>query len=91
VVPVVQTIFDYVWPYPLVSVAGGGGLFWYARKVVLKSRTADSVDRTLAGSVEAAGVSRSFRKEGVSDTDHQKVIIEVWRKHLDLPDHHDDA
>jgi hypothetical protein len=85
VVPVVQTIFDYVWPYPLASVVGGGGFLWYVRKV-LKSRTADSVDRTCAGSVEAAAVSRSFRKEGVSDTDHQKVIIEVWRKHLDLDD-----
>jgi hypothetical protein len=86
VVPVLQTIFEYVWPYPLAPVVGGGGLLLYARRKVLQSRTATSLDRAIAGSVEAACVSRSFRKEGVSDVDHQKVIIEVWRKNLDLRD-----
>jgi hypothetical protein len=80
-VQVAQANFGYVWPYPLASVVGGG-LIWYAPRV-LKSRTADSVDRTIAGSVEAKGMSRSLRDEGVSDADRHKMIMEVWRK-LDL-------
>jgi hypothetical protein len=83
--PVAQAILEYVWPYPLASVVGGGGLLWYASKV-LKSRTADSVDRTVAGSVEAAGVSRSLRDEGVPEADRHKLIMEVWRRNLDLRD-----
>jgi hypothetical protein len=62
-----------------------GTLSWFTRRV-FKSRSAESLDRTLAGSVEVKGLSRSLRQEGVPDAERHQLIIEVWRRNLDLHD-----
>lgn len=53
---------------------------------VLNGRIAESLDRTVAGSVEVMGMSRSLRREGVPDADRHQLVIEVWRRNLDLDD-----
>ena len=53
---------------------------------VLKSCIAESLDRTVAGSVEVKGMKRSLRQEGVPDADRQQLVTEVWRRNLDLDD-----
>jgi hypothetical protein len=60
-------------------------LGWILRSVP-KSRIAESLDRTVAGSVEVKGMSRSLRQDGVPDADRHQLIIEVWRRNLDLGD-----
>lgn len=62
---------------------------WHPRLVsrkAIKSRTAKSLDCTIAGSVEVKRMSRSLRQEGVPDADRHRLIIEVWRRKLDLRD-----
>lgn len=46
----------------------------------------ESLDHTAAESVEVKDLSRSLRQEGVPDAQRHKLIIEVWRRNLDLDD-----
>jgi hypothetical protein len=81
---ILQALIDHLRPISLISVPGGM-LMWVARGL-RRSRTFDSLDRTVAASVEARGMSRSLRREGVPDSDRQQLIKAFWQQHHGLPD-----
>lgn len=83
---VVLAFLEPIWPYLVASLTGGGFLGWFVARKVIKSRTGESLDRTIAGSVEVKGMSRSLRQEGVPDADRHRLAIEIWRRNLDLGD-----
>jgi hypothetical protein len=45
-----------------------------------------SLDRTLAALIEARGMSRSLRREGVSGADREEQIKAYWRQYHGFPD-----
>lgn len=85
-VQVVLAFLEPVWLYSVASLTGGGFLGWSAARKVSKSRTAESLGRVIAGSVEVKGMSRSLRQEGMPDADRHQLAIEIWRRNLDLGD-----
>jgi hypothetical protein len=83
-VGVLWALIDHRRPISLISVPSGM-LVWVARGP-RRSRTFDSLDRTVAASTEAKGMSRSLRREGVPDRERQQLIKTLWQRHHGIPD-----
>lgn len=78
-------VSEYAWPALSLIVGGSVGTVWRFRKR-RRLRVVASLDRTAAASVEVKGLSRSLRQEGVPDAERHQLIIEVWRRNLELDD-----
>ena len=80
-------LIEYLWPVTWLSLGGTVVTIfaWFARRLC-KSRTVHSLDRTLAALIEARGMSRSLRREGVSGADREELIKAYWRQYHGLPD-----
>jgi hypothetical protein len=76
ILSVVQAVNEWIWSpwlaYLVVSLV----------RRIIRSRTAESLDRTIAGSVEVRVLSWSLRQEGVADGERHQLIVEVWRRTL---------
>jgi hypothetical protein len=81
---ILRALIDHLRSISLISVPAGM-LVWVARGL-RRSRTFDSLDRTAAASIEARGMSRSLRREGVADIERQQLIKAFWQQHHGLPD-----